>query len=229
MAFEIKDLYNLRVILQGSHPVTGPYSSNVNTATSEVNNPNITKRRPVLSAEFLPWAAQNGRYLKIETASNDSGNLNVQNISKVTLVLLNGSISDLDLDSSNLMAMINALVTGDVLSAGDRNALFSLSNAPNISHGEKLGFGQIPRELVRGAIDPQLKVDSKAILQLQTINGSSLSVLDTIGEALTIIDGLNLKDGFRLIDEPSVNFDPEIPNQPSKLLMTRDSQWSIIE
>lgn len=91
---------------------------NDQAVTDWLNEPAITVYRRITSNQLLRWAAVNGIMQKIQNEATNGTN-GKRSIAQAALYMLQGTLADLKLDSE-VLGMLDHLVNGGVLSAGDR-------------------------------------------------------------------------------------------------------------
>jgi len=141
--------------LVSGHPVTGPYSSNDQTAAAELNAKNIDQIDPLPSGDVLQWAAQASpadtpRLLKIQTAADSSPSDDIKAIAQAADIMIQRPDTRLDLTDPEIAAMISALEAGSVLSTADVTALTTLATV-EISRAAELGWPTVTEPDVRWA------------------------------------------------------------------------------
>jgi len=111
--------------------------------TASLNAVDRTRTVPINSATILKWAAtsssgQDPRILKLE-AGELSATKSIEAISKVALIVIKRGDVDFDLNKTDVKDLVDALVSGGVLSTQDRTALESKATE-NISRAKELGL-----------------------------------------------------------------------------------------
>lgn len=92
------------------------------------------------SRPLLEWAAAEGRYSKLDKAArNDQVPDLVRSVAMAACKLIDRNDTELDLNSSLHMNLLNALVQSGVLTQQDKDSLVALSTA-FISRAQELGF-----------------------------------------------------------------------------------------
>jgi hypothetical protein len=147
-------LQDLKAELDGGHPVTGAYSGDAQVAADQINEKNRSRIVEISSAELLAWAGQASdgdrpRIIKIqEGKSNANEAVKALCITAEQLIMRDGTTLDLNL--SDRSAMLDALVSGGVLSAADKTSLESLATR-SISRAEELNLGGVKAGTIQQA------------------------------------------------------------------------------
>ncbi|MEW6304697.1 MAG: hypothetical protein AB1705_14575 [Verrucomicrobiota bacterium] len=114
------------------------YNANDWTCLDLLNAPRAPYTRPggsISQSSLLRWAAKNGALVRIKSAAESAGPL--QSIALAALYLMQGATGALDLTSADNVAMIDALVTGGILTAEEKQSLVKLADVP-ASRSEQL-------------------------------------------------------------------------------------------
>ena len=147
-------LQDLRAELDGGHPVTGAYSGDAQAAADQINEKNRSRIVEISSAELLAWAGQTSdgdrpRIIKIQEGKSSANEaVKALCITAEQLIMRDGTTLDLNL--SDRSAMLDALVSGGVLSAADKTSLESLATQ-SISRAEELNLGGVKAGTIQQA------------------------------------------------------------------------------
>lgn len=107
---------------------------------ASVSEKNRSRTVTVGSRPLLEWAAAEGRYAKLERASKDDQLSDlVRSVAMAACKLIDRGDTELDLNSSMHVNLLDALVQSGVLSASDKQSLVDLSTKA-ISRAEELYF-----------------------------------------------------------------------------------------
>lgn len=98
-------------------------AGNDQAACDQVNLPTISVYRRIGVTDALRWAASNQRMQKIQTAAA-SGGSSVRSIAQCALQIIQSGVGQITVDDE-LMAMLDALVSGAVLVGSDRAAFMA--------------------------------------------------------------------------------------------------------
>lgn len=128
-------------------PLTIGYSSMTDQQVADsLNGLTRTRQTPISSAELLAWsgagadASTKCRYERIQEAAATHGTNAVRGAAVAALGMIERDGTSLDLSRSDRMAMLNAIVAGGVLTAGEKDELLALG-AQSISRADELGLG----------------------------------------------------------------------------------------
>ena len=106
-----------------------------------LNAKTVDALRSLTSRELLVWAAQGGRYIKLESAAADtSRSAELRSVCKSAVKILDRDGTGLDLRDAQVAGLLGALVASGVLTAADQAAIRSMA-ANKISRAEEL-FGE---------------------------------------------------------------------------------------
>ena len=130
----------LKTELLGGHPDTGPYDGDAELAAVQLNVVNRSYYESVGSAELLAWSGENQRLKSIQAAATAHDSDDVMNIARVVDVMISRDGTSFDANLSDRIAMLDALVAGDVLSAEDKTSLLALASRVQ-SRAVELGIG----------------------------------------------------------------------------------------
>lgn len=149
------NLQALKAELDAGHPVTGAYSADAATAADEINVANRSRIVNISSAELLAWSAQASegdrpRIVKIREAAASHQSEAIQALAIAADLMISRDATGLDLNLTDRMAMLDALVAGGVLSAADKTDLIAKATE-TISRAEELGLGSVQAGTVEQA------------------------------------------------------------------------------
>lgn len=141
---------------------TDPLGRGYNTMTNQqlfnsLNTKNRTKLLPLSSKQLLAWAAQEGRYSKILNGttislSNTTQTNACRSICWAAIKMIERDGTELDLNLSDRVALVDALVSFTILSNADRTALYNLASI-NVSRLEEINCQDIIFEHFNFIID----------------------------------------------------------------------------
>lgn len=102
---------------------------------------------PLGSRALLAWGAANGRLSKINDAANrvspyDALPASARSVAMAADRMLSRSDTELDLSNAAHVALVDALVASQVLTAGDKTELLTMA-ATSISRADELGLGYV--------------------------------------------------------------------------------------
>ena len=135
------NISSLKILLEGTHSTTGsPFDSDSQIASDQMNAANVDRLVPLLSTELLAWSAGSSagdrpRIIKIQEAAAGHTSESVQAIAIAADILIQRENTVLDLNLPDRAAMVDALVSGEVLSAADSTSLYGLATE-TISYAE---------------------------------------------------------------------------------------------
>ena len=120
-------------------------------ARDVLNAETIDSNQPITSAELLAWAGKDGRYARIATAADNTTLPDeVRSVAMAARKLIDRDSTVLDLSLTDRAAMLDALVQASILTADDRESLYSCGTV-KISRAAELGFGKIKRGYIQRA------------------------------------------------------------------------------
>lgn len=96
---------------------------------------------PLDSRTALEWAMRTGRLADIETATT-AGTPAIQSIALGVKHLLGRSDTEIDMDNPDHVAMVDGLVAGGVIDAGNKAELVTMSTSQR-SRADELSLGQV--------------------------------------------------------------------------------------
>lgn len=134
----------LKAELNGGHPSTGAYSKNDQEAADQLNIKNINRFKPIESATLLAWAAgttpgEKPRIRKLRVAAETNPLDTLRGIAEAAVLMIERDSTTFDLNLPDRGAMLDALVQGNVLSAGDKDSIELLATE-QISRATELGL-----------------------------------------------------------------------------------------
>ena len=140
------NLQALKAELDAGHPVTGAYSANSEAAAEEINALNRTRINAIGSAELLAWSGQASsgdrpRIIKIEEGKANADEQCAALCITAEQMIMRDNTS-LDLNLTDRVAMLNALVAYGVLSAADKASIDALAEE-SISRADELSLGSV--------------------------------------------------------------------------------------
>lgn len=122
-------------------PLSLGYSGMSDSAVALSLNQEVrNKLQPIGSAELLAWSAGNARLQKIKTSAESGVDDTIKSIAHAAYLMITRSDTMLDLNLADRVALLDALVSYDVLTVEDKTSLESLATVA-ISRGEELGVG----------------------------------------------------------------------------------------
>lgn len=144
----IKSLLILKDELQ-NNPENLDYTDN-QTAVVTLNAKNRTFNRPLSSAELLAWAGQNGRFYYVKQAAEQQKDRDGTAITNIDLTcacmtalkLIDRDGTYFDLNRPEHVAVMDALVMGNILTADDQTSIYALASHTG-SRAEELGIVEI--------------------------------------------------------------------------------------
>lgn len=97
-----------------------------------LNDLNFTKKVPVPVNKILIWAAQTGAIVRIsDSAANSQTPEAVRAVCMGSLRVIDGAFSEtVHFQNPDVMAMLDGLVAGTIITAAEKGALLSLEDAP---------------------------------------------------------------------------------------------------
>ena len=135
------NISSLKILLGGTHPTTGlPFDADSQIASDQMNAENVDRLVPLLSTGLLAWSAGSSagdrpRILKIKEGAASHASESVQAIATAADIMIQRENTVLDLNLPDRAAMVDALVSGGVLSAADSTSLYELATE-TISYAE---------------------------------------------------------------------------------------------
>jgi len=136
------DIAALKTELALLHAVTGEYNSDNVLAAAELNAKNLTRIRALSMTEVREWSGVGARAFKIRQGITTSSTDQIKSLCIIADAILSTDDSKLDPDNPLHVGMISELVSGGVLSTGDRTALITKATE-SISRATKLGLGTV--------------------------------------------------------------------------------------
>lgn len=107
-----------------------------------INLKNRSKFVEISSQELLAWSANNGRLAKIKNAINNGADDVVKSLAEAAYLLITRDDTSLDLNLTDRVAMLDALVSYAVLIPDDKTSLQALATV-SISRAEELDIGLV--------------------------------------------------------------------------------------
>ena len=111
-------------------------------AAGAINLANRDYTVPLDSRTALEWAMRTGRLADIETASTTTGTPAIQAIAIGVQHLLSRADTEIDMDNPDHVAMVDGLVAGGVIDAGNKAELVTMSTSQR-SRADELSLGQV--------------------------------------------------------------------------------------
>jgi len=127
------NISSLKAILGGTHPTTSlPFDSDSQIASDQMNAENVDRLVPLLSTGLLAWSAGSSagdrpRIIKIKEAAASHTSEVAQAIAIAADIMILRENTVLDLNLPDRVAMVDALVAGEVLSVADKTSLYELA------------------------------------------------------------------------------------------------------
>ncbi len=117
---------------------------------ADLNTVYRTRIVPISSAELLAWAgggaddasATPSRYERIEDAAANHASPAVRGVAKAALRLIERDGTQLDLNLPDRQQMVDALVSGGVITSTEKDDLYSLGTE-SVSRAQELGLGVV--------------------------------------------------------------------------------------
>ena len=106
------------------------------------NEKTRSKLEPISSAELLAWSANNTRLQSIKSAAESGADDTIKSVAQAAYLMITRDDTTLDLNLTDRVALLDALVSYNVLTADDKASLESLATVA-ISRGEELGVGLV--------------------------------------------------------------------------------------
>lgn len=111
-------------------------------AAASLNEKTRSKLEPISSAELLAWSANNTRLQSIKSAAESGADDTIKSVAQAAYLMITRDDTTLDLNLTDRVALLDALVSYNVLTADDKASLESLATVA-ISRGEELGVGLV--------------------------------------------------------------------------------------
>jgi len=127
------NISSLKAILGENHPTTDlPFDSDSQIASDQMNAENVDRLVPLLSTGLLAWSAGSSagdrpRIIKIKEAAASHTSEVAQAIAIAADIMILRENTVLDLNLPDRVAMVDALVAGEVLSVADKTSLYELA------------------------------------------------------------------------------------------------------
>ena len=109
-------------------------------AAVSLNEKTRSKLEPISSAELLAWSANGARLQSIKSAAESGADDTIKSVAQAAYLTITRDDTTLDLNLADRVALLDALVSYNVLTADDKASLESLATVA-ISRGEELGVG----------------------------------------------------------------------------------------
>ena len=106
------------------------------------NEKTRSKLEPISSSELLAWSANNTRLQSIKSAAESGADDTIKSVAQAAYLMITRDDTTLDLNLTDRVALLDALVSYNVLTADDKASLESLATVA-ISRGEELGVGLV--------------------------------------------------------------------------------------
>ena len=95
---------------------------------------------PIRSDDLLAWSAMSSRFMKIKRAMEDEAKTDeIRSIAWAAMKMIERDGTDLDLNLSDRAAMLDTLVSDEILSESDKNDLYSVATK-TISRAQELNI-----------------------------------------------------------------------------------------
>ena len=95
---------------------------------------------PIRSDDLLAWSAMSSRFMKIKRAMEDEAKPDeIRSIAWAAMKMIERDDTDLDLNLSDRAAMLDTLVSAEILSESDKNDLYSVATK-TISRAQELNI-----------------------------------------------------------------------------------------
>lgn len=95
---------------------------------------------PIRSDDLLAWSAMGARFMKIKRAMEDEAKADeIRSIAWAAMKMIERDGTDLDLNLSDRAAMLDTLVSAEILSESDKNDLYSAATK-TISRAQELNI-----------------------------------------------------------------------------------------
>jgi len=117
---------------------SGMNDKEVTVAINEVNRSYVV---PLSSRQMLEWAMQGGRLSGINDATN-TGPKEIRAIAIGAMALISREDTEVDLAKADHVEMIDGLISGGVLTAGDKAELLTMATKQQ-SRADEIGFGRV--------------------------------------------------------------------------------------
>jgi hypothetical protein len=111
-------------------------------AAVSLNEKTRSKLEPISSAELLAWSANGARLQSIKSAAESGADDTIKSVAQAAYLTITRDDTTLDLNLADRVALLDALVSYNVLTADDKASLESLATVA-ISRGEELGVGLV--------------------------------------------------------------------------------------
>jgi len=115
-----------------------------------LNQPAGQRYVPLSIGEVLIWAAQTGAMRKL-SAGTQHPEQAIATVAETALALINAPLETIDIGRAEVRGMLDALVTGGVLTVSDANSLLERASRMS-SRANDLGFGSVSDQDVAVAL-----------------------------------------------------------------------------
>ena len=132
----------LKTEIQNDPLAKGYSSMSDQEIVDSINLKNRSKFVEISSQELLAWSANNGRLAKIKNAINNGADDVVKSLAEAAYLLITRDDTSLDLNLTDRVAMLDALVSYAVLTPDDKTSLQALATV-SISRAEELDIGLV--------------------------------------------------------------------------------------
>lgn len=132
----------LKTEIQNDPLAKGYSSMSDQEIVDSINLKNRSKFVEISSQELLAWSANNGRLAKIKNAINNGADDVVKSLAEAAYLLITRDDTSLDLNLTDRVAMLDALVSYAVLIPDDKTSLQALATV-SISRAEELDIGLV--------------------------------------------------------------------------------------
>lgn len=132
----------LKAEIQNDPLAKGYSSMSDQEIVDSINLKNRSKFVEISSQELLAWSANNGRLAKIKNAINNGADDVVKSLAEAAYLLITRDDTSLDLNLTDRVAMLDALVSYAVLIPDDKTSLQALATV-SISRAEELDIGLV--------------------------------------------------------------------------------------
>ncbi len=117
---------------------------------SDLNTVYRTRIVPIASTELLAWSGGGAddatgtasRYERIEDAATNHASPTVRGVAKAALRLIERDNTLLDLNLPDRQAMLDALVSGGVITTAEKDDLYAIATE-SVSRAAELGLGRV--------------------------------------------------------------------------------------
>ena len=107
-------------------------------AADAINAMTVEELLPISSAELLAWSAADGRFARVDDATQHE-NAAIRSLACAAKLLLTRDGTSLDLDKHDRAAMLDSLVTVGVLTEADKASLYVLATVTRKKYPVRIG------------------------------------------------------------------------------------------